>query len=312
MNQFLEDVLKGLSAKQKYLESKYFYDVKGDALFQKIMASQEYYPTRCEMEIFISKTDSLVNALTANEHEFDLVELGAGDATKSIHLLKGLKDAGASFTYFPVDISKNVIVYLQTHLPKQIPGLAVNGLNGEYFNMLQKATTLSSKRKIVLFLGSNIGNVPLDKAAAFCKTMRSHLQPGDLALIGFDLKKDPHTILKAYNDSTGYTAQFNLNLLYRINDELKGDFAPANFYHYPVYDPQTGACKSFLVSKKEQLVNIADMTFNFAEGEPIFMEISQKYSLEQIGALALSSGFRPADVFFDSRKWFADVVWECV
>ena len=312
MNQFLEDVLKGLSAKEKYLESKYFYDSKGDVLFQKIMACSEYYSTRCEMDIFKNKTDSLVNALNADESEFDLIELGAGDATKSVHLLKGLKDAGASFTYYPIDISQHVIGYLQTNLPKQIPGLNIHGLNGEYFSMLQKATALSDRRKVVLFLGSNIGNVSLEQAEVFCKKMRRYLNTGDLALIGFDLKKDPETILKAYDDSTGYTAQFNLNLLHRINDELKGDFVPADFYHYPVYDPQTGACKSFLISKKSQLVNIADMTFSFAEGESIYMEISQKYSLEQIGALALNSGFKPDDVFFDSRKWFVDVIWECV
>ncbi len=312
MNQFLDDILKGLSAKEKYLESKYFYDAKGDALFQKIMGSKEYYPTRCEMEIFTNKTPDLVNALTVDETEFDLIELGAGDASKSVHLLKALKQSDSAFSYYPVDISRNVISYLQSYLPKEIPGIDIHGLNGEYFAMLAKAATISDKRKVVLFLGSNIGNVSLEKANEFCKTLRSYLQKGDMALIGFDLKKDPLTVLNAYNDRTGYTAQFNLNLLHRINNELNGDFIIENFYHYPVYDPQTGACKSYLVSIAEQRVNIADMTFTFAKGEPIFMEISQKYSLEQIGTLAINAGFKPVDVFYDTKKWFVDVIWKAV
>lgn len=312
MNKFLEDVVKGLSAKDKFLESKYFYNAKGDALFQKIMECPEYYPTKCEMDIFTNQTDELVSVLTAQCTEFDIVELGAGDATKSVHLLKSLTDKKVKFTYFPVDISANVISLLHESLPEKLKGLQLHGLNGEYMEMLEKAKILSDKTKVVLFLGGNIGNVPMDKAVEFCKVMRRHLLPGDLVLIGFDLKKDPLKILDAYNDKSGYTRDFNLNLLYRINDELKGNFIVKNFYHYPNYDPATGACKSHLVSNTNQEVEIADHNFRFEAGETIFMEIAQKYTIQQTEELAKQSGFSPIHHFSDANKWFLDTIWKCV
>ncbi len=312
MSQFLEDVLKGLSAKDKFLQSKYFYNAKGDALFQKIMECPEYYPTKCEMEILTDQTDELISILTEHSSEFDIVELGAGDATKSVHLLKGLLDKKVKFTYFPIDISDNIINLLHTKLQQKLPALRMRGLNGEYFNMLEKAKTLSDKIKVVLFLGGNIGNVPFNKAGEFCELMRQHLVSGDLVLIGFDLKKDPIKILDAYNDKSGYTRDFNLNLLHRINVELKGNFIIENFYHFPTYDPSTGACKSFLVSCIEQRVSIGGDGFHFAEGEPIFMEIAQKYTIEQTDELAKKSGFMPMKHFPDSKKRFLDTVWKCV
>jgi L-histidine Nalpha-methyltransferase len=175
---------------------------------------------------------------------------------------------------------------------------------------LQKAKGLSDRMKVVLFLGGNIGNVPYEKAGDFCKKIREHLMPGDLLLTGFDLKKNPKAILDAYNDKAGYTRDFNLNLLYRINNELNGDFVVENFFHFPTYDPATGACKSYLVSSKEQQVNVADESFHFAEGETIFMEIAQKYTIEQTDELAIQSGFQPVNHFLDSRRMFLDTVWE--
>jgi uncharacterized SAM-dependent methyltransferase len=118
--------------------------------------------------------------------------------------------------------------------------------------------------------------------------------------------------LDAYNDKSGYTRQFNLNLLVRINNELGGNFRIENFYHYPTYDPSTGACKSYLISTKNQKVEIADKMFHFEEGEAIFMEIAQKYTVEQTDEIATKSGFKPKKHFFDSKKWFLDSVWECV
>lgn len=312
MSQFLEDVLTGLSAKEKFLQSKYFYDTNGDLLFQKIMGCKEYYPTKCEMEIFTEKTGELVKILIEQNDEFDIVELGAGDATKSVHLLKSLLDSKVNFTYFPVDISGHVIDLLNQKLPAELPGLQLQGLNGEYLKMLEKAKKLSDKIKVVLFLGGNIGNVALDKASEFSQSLRKHLKQGDLVLIGFDLKKDPKTILDAYNDGTGFTRDFNLNLLTRINNELKGNFNPENFYHYPTYDPATGACKSYIVSSQQQQVNLDGKTFCFGKGEPIFMEISQKYSIEQTDQLARQTGFEPIHHFYDSKKWFLDAVWKCV
>lgn len=313
MNKFYQDVIRGLSSPSKYLESKYFYDAVGDKLFQDIMECPEYYPTRCEMEIFSKQTGVLSSLLGRHYSDFELVELGAGDATKSIHLLRLLLAENATFTYYPIDISANVIKYLETKLPLQLPGLKVKGLNGEYFEMLERQKRESSKPKIVLFLGSNIGNIPADGVERFCKELRSHLNAGDLALIGFDLKKDPRTILAAYNDKGGITKRFNLNLLRRINDELGADFDIKKFEHYPVYDPGTGACKSYLVSLAEQRVCVGDTEcFDFKEGEPIHTEISQKYTVEQTNDIAANCGFKPISHLYDSRHWFLDAIWECV
>src|SRR6202000_1306851 len=246
-DQFYDDVIAGLRSTPKRLNSKYFYDANGDKLFQDLMACAEYYPTKCELEIFSEKTAEIGKAIIANGDAFDLIELGAGDATKSAYLLQYLLEQKADFTYLPIDISENVISYLNITLPVTLPGLKVNGLNGEYFQMLEKAASLSNKRKVVMFLGSNIGNMQVNDAEGFCRELRNHLSDCDMLLIGFDLKKNPATVLAAYNDKEGITKRFNLNLLERINRELSADFDISKFDHYPVYDPETGACKSYLI-----------------------------------------------------------------
>ena len=307
--QFYTDVITGLRSTPKRLSSKYFYDAVGDRLFQELMACPEYYPTNCELEIFSTQTAAIVKAISNEADAFDLVELGAGDATKSSYLLRELLETQADFAYLPIDISSNTIAYLTDTLPVLIPGLNIVGLNGDYFNMLKRAVEISDRRKVVMFLGSNIGNVSVDDAVDFCREMRSCLNPGDMVLIGIDLKKNPATILAAYNDKEGITQKFNLNLLERINRELKGDFDISKFEHYPVYDPETGACKSYLVSTEDQLVTINREKIHFLKDEYIFMEISQKYTVAQTNHLALSSGFKTVNHFFDTKRWFVDAVW---
>jgi len=311
-NQFLDDVIAGLKAPQKYLKSKYFYDANGDKLFQDLMNCEEYYPTKCELEIFSEKTQEICEAIIADGDAFDLIELGAGDATKSSYLLKYLLEQKADFTYLPIDISENVIDYLNSTLPVTLPGLPINGLRGEYFEMLEKAASISNKRKVVMFLGSNIGNMTVEEATAFCLELHNHLSAGDLMLIGFDLKKNPKTVLAAYNDKEGITKQFNLNLLERINRELGGNFKIDQFEHYPMYDPESGACKSYLVSLVDQQVKIAGENYNFSKDELIYMEISQKFSVTDIELMAVKSNFKPLNSFFDTKKWFIDVIWEAV
>lgn len=307
--QFYKDVIAGLSATPKRLDSKYFYDAHGDKIFQELMGCEEYYPTNCEMEIFTSQTAEICKAIIANGDAFDLIELGAGDATKSTQLLKYLIDNKADFTYLPIDISENVISYLNITLPVTLPGINITGLNGEYFDMLKKAASISNKRKVVMFLGSNVGNMPVDVAQGFCRELRNNLSEGDMVLIGIDLKKNPKTVLAAYNDKEGITKRFNINLLERINRELGGDFNTRHFDHYASYTPETGACKSYLISLADQKVKIGDKTISFLKDEYIDMEISQKYSVEQTHELAAKAGFKPLSQFFDSKKWFVDTIW---
>jgi dimethylhistidine N-methyltransferase len=298
-NQFYNDVITGLSATPKHLNSKYFYDANGDKLFQDLMNCEEYYPTNCELEIFAEKTADICKAI-----------IGDGDATKSSYLLKYLLEQGTDFTYLPIDISSNVISYLNITLPVTLPGLQITGLNGEYFDMLTKAASISNKRKVVMFLGSNIGNMPVNEAERFCLEVRNHLSAGDMLLIGIDLKKNPKTVLAAYNDKEGITKRFNLNLLERINRELNADFNLNQFEHYPTYDPETGACKSYLISLIDQQVTINGETIAFLKDEYIFMEISQKFTVAQTEQMAEKALFKPLDAFYDSKGWFIDAIWQ--
>lgn len=307
---FYQDVIRGLTGMPKQLDSKYFYDAEGDRLFQEIMRCKEYYLTDCEMEIMQEQAAAIAEALSSQMAHFDLVELGPGDATKSIHLLRQLLKTGASFTYYPIDISANVITELEKELPAKLPDLQLQGMNGEYFDMLQQVTAQSRRPKVLLFMGANIGNFTPAGAKKFCRNLYHSMHPGDLLLVGFDLKKHPQVILSAYNDSAGITREFNLNLLRRINRELHADFDVSLFEHYPVYDPGTGACKSYLVSLQEQVVHIGEVEVRFDLYEPVYMEISQKYSHEDIALLATQTGFEPVTEFRDHRQWFADCLWK--
>ncbi|MET4083841.1 L-histidine N-alpha-methyltransferase [Pedobacter sp. UYP30] len=307
--QFFADVINGLNSIPKKLNSKYFYDKQGDKLFQEIMASPEYYLTNCEMEILTQQSADIAASLTQQNTPFDLIELGAGDATKSIHLLQQLIREGVSFNYLPLDISANVIRHLEDHLPNELPKLQIHGFTGDYFDMLDQAVQFSSNRKVVLFMGANIGNMLPIEAKAFCIKLKNSLLRGDMLIIGFDLKKNPKEILAAYNDSEGITKRFNLNLLRRINTELNADFILDDFDHYANYDPRSGACKSYLISLKDQTVKIGSNILHFKKNEYIDMEISQKYSKQEIGELMTDAGFEYVTNFYDTNHYFVDSVW---
>jgi len=312
MDNFLNEVLQDLGGTPKSLRSKYFYDDIGDDLFQQIMHCPEYYPTRCEEEILRSKAGVIAETLRNGFEQFDLIELGAGDATKTSYILQEFVRKDVNMTYMPVDISSSMIEYLSKSLPERIPGLKVQALNGEYFDMVDEANRRSSNHKAVLFLGGNLGNMPPEDGLEFCKKLASSLQKGDLVLIGFDLKKHPKVIHAAYDDAGGLTKAFNLNLLTRINRELGGNFDLNQFEHYASYDPSSGACKSFLISLKAQEVTISGQVIRFEQDEYIDMEISQKYSIEEIDRMADAAGFVPVERFFDSKNWFLDTVWRVV
>ena len=308
--QFLQETLEGLHAEPKRMYSKYFYDETGDQIFQQIMGMDEYYLTDAEMEIMKYQADGIADAISKDGHGFDLIELGAGDATKSIHLLKKLIDKKLDFKYFPIDISSHVIGELTSGLPVKLPGLDFQGLNGDYFDMLKRACEISDRKKVVLFMGANIGNMSVDEAQGFCTELKNILSKEDILIIGFDLKKNPKKILDAYNDKAGITRSFNLNLLSRMNRELEADFDLNAFDHYATYDPETGACKSYLISLENQQVHIGDTTIHFSKDEYIYMEISQKYSLKEIERLAEVSGFKIMQYFSDRQKYFVDAVWK--
>lgn len=310
-NQFAIDVDKGLSKKNKALPSRYFYDAQGDKLFQQIMKMPEYYPTNCELEIFDQQKQQILEKIDPGE-KFNLVELGAGDGLKTKILLEYFLKQGVDFSYFPVDISGDVLKDLKADLTERFPRLNIKTLNYEYFEAVERLNELDQSPKVILFLGGNIGNFTAKRARNFFGKLRKVIRPEDQLLSGIDLKKNPRTILKAYNDSSGITRDFNLNLLSRINRELNANFKLEHFEHFPSYNPVNGECRSYLISKVEQEVQIKTLgkTFKFDEAEPIHTEISKKYSLKDIAKLAKAAHFKVKQNFVDSRGYFVDSLWE--
>ncbi len=310
-NTFAEDVLEGLSGNPKFLSSKYFYDDDGSRLFQEIMKLSEYYLTRTETEIFREQTEQIFQKFEAGKSEFDLIELGAGDGTKTSLLVDYFLKHNAKFRYVPIDISEEALNFLTEKFNKEFPDLEIQTEQGDYFKTLESFKQKFDKRKIILFLGSNIGNFNQEQAVKFFRHLREVMNEDDLIFIGFDLHKNPKTILLAYDDTRHITSKFNLNLLKRINRELDADFNTEDFLHYASYHPTECAARSYLISQKDHTVTIKslDKEFHFKEWEPIFMEVSQKYNLEMIEDLANESGFEIVENFFDDNKFYSNSLW---
>jgi len=311
LSQLATDTLKGLSSNRKYLLSKYFYDDQGSRIFQDIMNMPEYYLTDCEHEIFSFQKEEITGAICDDFLGFNLVELGSGDGMKTKILLKHLVEKSIHFQYMPVDISAKANNELVESLKSEIPDLQVEAKIGDYFRKLKDLNGHASIPKIILFLGSNIGNFSDSETEAFLHQLSAYTNSGDKVLIGFDLKKSPKTIMDAYNDPHGHTRRFNLNHLVRLNRELDSDFNVGQFEQHTVYDPKTGDVKSYLVSKSEQKVHIGalEQDFHFRQWETIFMERSRKFDLPTIEKLAEKSGFKVVQNFTDKRNYFVDSLW---
>ncbi len=298
---FLTDMLEGLNKTPKVLNSMYFYDKIGDTIFQEIMNMDAYYLPKVELEIIQNQTTEIANRLPSEE--LDIIELGAGDGVKTVTFLKNMIAAGKKVNYVPLDISPDVLEINKTNILSQIPELSIEPIAGDYFKTMAILKE-RKKPKLILFLGSNIGNFKGQRGTDFLKLVKSHMTSEDHLLLGADLKKDPKTILKAYNDPEGITARFNLNLLSRMNRELKANFDLKKFEHYPYYDPISGSCYSYLVSLENQSVEIADQTILFRKDECIHTEVSQKYSLNDLQELCESAGFEKFQTFLDQKQWF--------
>lgn len=310
IEQFKKDVDKGLSSFPKTLPSKYFYDKKGDDLFVQIMHLPEYYVTRAELDIFKNKTQNIIDALQLNaDTYFELIELGAGDGLKTKELLKLLDKQNYKFDYFPIDISQNALDNLEKSINNQLPNISINKKQGDYFQVL-KSLKNTNHQKIILFLGSNIGNLPDDIASDFIYKLGANLKANDKLLLGVDLIKSASVILPAYNDSQGVTMEFNLNLLHRINKELGGNFIIDSFTHQPKYSEREGIAKSFLESSKSQNVYIEkiDKLFSFEKGEKILTEISRKYNDEIIKRIIKKTDFNIIEKLTDNKQYFADYI----
>ncbi len=307
---FAEAVLVGLSEHPKHLPSHLFYDDAGSDYFQQITELEEYYPTRIEREILRVNAPQIVDRFAGQP--VNVIDLGAGDGHKTEAVLQALLEQGQDVCYVPIDISEGAMKSVVSSLGKRFSNLRIQGLVSEYLTGLRWIAQQNDRRNLVLFLGSNIGNFDKPRARAFLRRLWNVLNARDAALIGFDLKKDIDVLLKAYNDSKGVTAAFNLNLLDRINTELGGDFDPKKFRHFGTYNVFTGAMESYLVSHERQTVNLEALQrdFHFDAWEPIHTEYSYKYLERDIDALSRSAQFSTVAKFYDPDHWFCDALFQ--
>lgn len=307
---FARDVRRGLSRQPKTLSSAWFYDERGSRLFEQITRLDEYYLTRCEREILHTHATAIGNSL--GQESFRILEIGAGDGHKTEILLRRFVEMQLDFEYVPIDICQRSIVDLVAKLRRTTRGdFLVRGIVAEYQEALDVLRDHEPMRNLVLFLGSSIGNFTHTQARRFLRGLRDTLSAGDVALIGFDLKKDPQILQRAYDDSSGVTREFNLNLLDRIHRELGANFDRHSFQHLAAYNAVEASMESFLLSTARQSVHIdaLDQSFDFAPWEAIKVECSYKYDLPLIESLAAASGFKLLRHFSDQRRYFVDSLW---
>lgn len=306
---FLADVIKGLSAEQKSISAKYFYDDIGSELFQKISQHPDYYPTKTEFSILAGIADQLADII--DDTEIDIIELGAGDGHKSQLVIEGFLRAGRKVNFYPIDISEKAMHLLGENLSVNNQ-LTIHGVVADYFHGLNHLKKISNNKKLVLFLGSNVGNFDRDQTKQFLSQLHSTLNPHDYVLMGFDLKKNTAILNQAYNDADGLTKAFNLNLLTRINQAFGADFNLANFQHYGFYNPVLGAMESYLISLIDQTISIGEVnqSFHFKQFEAMHLEYSHKFTRAGIRKLANHNGFLIQALFADDQDYFIDALWQ--
>jgi len=299
-NSFLGDVLAGLARPQKTLPPKYFYDLRGCELFEKICVLPEYYPTRTELAIMREHTGAMAKFLGP---DCQLIEFGSGSSTKTRILIEQLRPP----LYVPIDIAGEAIRAAATGLAHAFPWLNITGVCADYTRplTLPEFVGVPIRRKAVFFPGSTIGNFTPREAIEFLRLARRMVGPGGALLIGVDLKKDKQALAAAYDDAAGVTAAFNLNLLARINRELGGDFQLRRFRHKAFYDEAKGWIEMHIESLASQFVHVGGERFRFSAGETIHTEISCKYGIEEFQTVARRAGFAPEQTWIDADKLFS-------
>jgi dimethylhistidine N-methyltransferase len=300
---------EGLSARNKRLPSWLFYDHDGSRLFDQITQLPEYYLTRTEREILAARAGEII-AQAAHGTEparLRIAELGAGSADKTRLLLKAAVHRQGTVHYEPVDVSASALDDARERIEREIPGVHVTPHIMNYVHGLALHPSRSGERRMVLYIGSSIGNFEPHQAAGLLEIVRAGLEPGDTLLLGVDLQKDESTLLAAYDDAAGVTARFNLNMLARLNRELAADFDLESFAHRAVWNPTKSRIEMHLESLTAQQVQIPplDLELTFHEGERIHTENSYKYTPGQAEAMLSAAGFDPENTWMDERGWFA-------
>lgn len=306
---FREEVTAGLRRSPKTIPPKFFYDKRGSELFDEICRLDEYYPTRTEIGLLERHAAEMATVIGDGTV---LIEFGSGSSVKIRLLLDRLPKLAA---YVPIDISKEHLLASASELVRAYPFLKVEAVCADYTRPLELPKfehELDGRRRCVFFPGSTIGNFEPEEAEVFLRQAAALVGPGGGLLIGVDLKKDSGVLHAAYNDARGVTADFNLNLISRINREAGGTFNLSAFSHRAFYNADAGRIEMHLVSGRAQTVRIGDESFEFAAGETIHTENSYKYDVEQFRALAGRAGFTARKLWTDDRRWFSLGYFEVV
>lgn len=304
------DVYRGLIARAKTLPPWIFYDERGSELFEAITELPEYYLTRTERDLFAAHADDI---LAAAGDSVAILELGAGTAAKTGLLLAAAARRQHRVLYYPIDISASALKEARGRIVEQFPQVTVEPIVANYARSLD-ALPASSSRRLVLYIGSSIGNFDPPAAAALLRRLRKRLEPGDLLLLGVDHVKDRTTLVRAYNDAAGVTAEFNRNMLVRINAELGANFRPRLFRHRALWNDRECRIEMHLESLVAQQATIPalDLEVSFRRGESIHTENSYKFTPDSVSALLTRSGFAPRRDWTDDRRWYGVYLAEAV
>lgn len=299
---FARDVAFGLSAQQKWLPPKYFYDERGSQLYEQICALPEYYLYRAELEIL----STYAAEIHAEIGHLTLVEFGSGSATKTRHLLTAYERAGQSFRYCPVDISREVLRETANRLLQEYRHIEICAMHTDFAEQPEVIQAFQLEKKAVAFFGSTLGNFTPQESVNFLQRTAAILGPDDVFLLGIDLKKSPALLVPAYDDPQGVTAAFNRNVLRRINYELGGRFDLQNFEHLALYNAERGCIEMHLRSRLAQHVPILkiDQTMSFRKDETIHTESSYKYSADEVRDLGYEANLVLRRTWFDARGYF--------
>ncbi len=300
----VDDTRRGLLDSPKWLSSLYFYDARGSELFEAICETPEYYPTRTENTIL---ENHIAGILDAMGQDITLAELGSGSSTKTRVVLKALLQRQGVAEYLPCDVSAEFLAMTAKQLSQEFPGLEVEPIAAEYGEALVQIGQHEASRRLVLFLGSSIGNFEPDEQAALLRTAHDALQPGDAFLLGTDLVKDPATLTAAYNDASGVTAMFNKNILTNLSSQLGGDVDVDAFAHVAIWNPEEERIEMHLEAREDTVLSFpkADLEVPVARGERIHTENSYKFTPNRARRLAESAGFTLERTWTDDNDWFA-------
>ena len=303
-------IIDGLSQTPKRLPSKYFYDELGSDLFEQICELPEYYPTRTEEGILAAHAGDIAATTGACE----VIELGSGSSRETPMLLGAYERHGHPLDYVPIDVNGDMVRASAAPLLERFDGLRVRGIGGTYEQALAEIRTAGPDgddarpaQRMVVFLGSTIGNFLPAQIGGFLDRLHRALDPGDFFLVGTDLQKDPAILEAAYNDSDGVTAEFNLNMLRHLNRRFRGDFVLSKFRHFAYYNRELDQIEMHLESETDQLVSLSALNFDFrlGAGEKIRTEVSRKFNVGQLSGTMAAHGFQQITSWTDDNNWFA-------